>query len=843
MLKLTQVHFSLRDDNLVIRAQHRETNDVLEIVPPEKLQGDLPTFFVQDHVHWLNLSTSTIEIRPLKNIWAQSRENWEITGTHGKYHVHGDHKSLVDMQSQTWAMVSSLLECLDLSENLVVTTSTVDSSPTPRLSVVLPRHNLSFFVNSDGNLESDDFKEMIYDENQCIGTLFGLVSQLVLRAKVEVEEGLVPKCVLVPLDPSFREEISGSTTYHFYKVDTELGCLTGSSTLGGKEFLVYLHAKTSIDWRPDPLTGRTGAQEALSILQSAGYQSLLQISDYPYQYYLQEISLLYPQIITSQRRAQTVSTREFSSRDVFLQPTRSAARARYLFPQDLATRISQGEYNDIQHTTSFPDLQLEDTAYTAAFLVYHRLVDAPTSTNTISNWVGIWEDAMSVDTTHSSSPYNGMLWNPNLPRVVSAMVHDILQEHNGTRQQFQLLFLLPTFAYCSSHPQTAFISMLLAFAKGEYYLVNYAEYKLLDGYSPTKEMLWDHIYNASGSRSRRWNVVKQDRARKNVDRMLEAWPSDRVPMLDFTPGLTHTLQELFSSCYRNLKLLEDLTHFFQEGQPVPGPRAVPQFHCVFGESSGPSPRISQTAHIQTLSSSHYHASTSLSSLQHIHERLSWQITPDRLLLKREAPMLPSLTKLPSCTFDEGRHTPSNIPVFNRLLSSLRLNEGDPSFQEQYVTHLHSSARHVRGEYQMIYGTMGMYPIDKLKKHFVECKRKWIEALCILKESLGPTSDPLERALAQCGQWPQITTYSLLQCLASTSPIQLSETWKKCLVSFALLLLEFQRSRRLLRFAWEGLEEEFTKELENKGCDGWNAGQYPDWLLIQVCLLLVILHIY
>ena len=197
MFTPAQVHFSLRDGDLVIRAQHKDRNDLLQLVPPDKLEGDLPIVLVDGHMHWLNLSTSIIEIRPRQSIWKQSDENWRIGCADGKYRVYKDHRFLVDMRSQTWAMVSSLLKSLDSPEHLVVTTSTTGMSTAPRLSVALPRHGLSFFVNSDGDLESDDFKEMVYDENQDIGTLFGLVDRLVLRAEVAVEEGLFPRRVLI----------------------------------------------------------------------------------------------------------------------------------------------------------------------------------------------------------------------------------------------------------------------------------------------------------------------------------------------------------------------------------------------------------------------------------------------------------------------------------------------------------------------------------------------------------------------------------------------------------------------------------------------------------------------
>ena len=166
-------------------------------------------------------------------------------------------------------------------------------------------------------------------------------------------------------------------------------------------------------------------------------------------------------------------------------------------------------------------------------------------------------------------------------------------------------------------------------------------------------------------------------------------------------------------------------------------------------------------------------------------------------------------------------------------SLLRHHHSDPPFQEWYITRLHASATHVREGSQTTSGRMRRYRIEELKVHFVKCMHEYMEALCHLRGSLGPTADPLEQAFSRCGHWPHITPYSLLGCLASTSPIKLSQDWRKCLVSFALLLLELQHARRLLRFAWEGLEEEFIQELENDGCDGWHAEQHPDWLLIQV----------
>ena len=618
MFTAAQVHFSLRGDNdLVVQARHKDTNDVLQLVPPRKLYMDPQPFFAYGCAHWLNLSTSVIEIRPLQNCWKQSDEHWRIGSEHGQYYVYKDHQFLVDIQSQTWDMVFGLLKGLGHEhECLVVTTPPVDSSSTPqRLSVTLPYYGLSFFVNSNGDLESDDFKEMVYDKNQDIGTLFGL-DKLVLRAKAEVEERLVPRYAFISpyalgyIQPSISERLAG---YYVYKVDTELGCLTGNSSWESKYFLAYLHLKSNIDWKPDPLTGRTGAQEAFSILCSAGYQSLRIVSEPPYNPEKDEGPLdnwwsRYPQIWFAANGGPTDVDECLTTRI-----TRKAKRAAYLFSAN-------------------------DTA-------------------------------------------------PNFPRDCS----------------------------------------------------------------------------------------------------------DR----EFSPLPSHVQQVLQDGAWT---------------APSASAAPAPTCSCTF-------PHLQYTSGV--------------SSLQHAPEHSSWPITLGRLLSARDAPALRKPTKLSYHEFDGDKHSSPNTPPLNRLLSSLHIDEGDPPFQEWYITRLHASATHVHKGSRTTSGRMGGYPIEKLKVHFVGCKHEYIEALCRLRDSLGPTADPLEQAFSRCGQWPHIAPYSLLGCLASTSPIKLSQNWRKCLVSFALLLLELQHARRLLRFALEGLEEEFIQELENDGYDGWHAEQHPDWLLIQV----------
>jgi hypothetical protein len=181
-------------------------------------------------------------------------------------------------------------------------------------------------------------------------------------------------------------------------------------------------------------------------------------------------------------------------------------------------------------------------------------------------------------------------------------------------------------------------------------------------------------------------------------------------------------------------------------------------------------------------------------------------------------------------FNSRNISSDDIPLLDQLFSSLR---ADFSFQREYLAHLGTSVQFVHAESQMTCQVASENLIGALEKHYVLCRLNYQDSLDILKKRLGPTTDPHEQALDRSGQWPPMTADVLLRYLASASPIDIPPHWKKCLTSLALLLLELQRSQRLLRCALDGLEEEFSEELENEGCDGWNAEEYPDWLLIQV----------
>ncbi|KAG9311465.1 hypothetical protein JVU11DRAFT_8580 [Chiua virens] len=104
----------------------------------------------------------------------------------------------------------------------------------------------------------------------------------------------------------------------------------------------------------------------------------------------------------------------------------------------------------------------------------------------------------------------------------------------------------------------------------------------------------------------------------------------------------------------------------------------------------------------------------------------------------------------------------------------------------------------------------------LREHYVRCRTHYRKALDIITETLGPKTD-FEQMLHRLDQWPRLTPYNFFRCLASTSPIKLSDDWKRCLIDPLLL---------------NNLDEEFFKELENE-IDEQVATICPDWLLMEL----------
>lgn len=263
------VHIGYRGKDLVIQAQRG--SEVLEFIPravfSNEVSFDLPTSLISDYVHWLNMRTRNLEIRRKNNIWKSATYGTWVINMETRRATRRE-SSLVDPRSRVFGLIAQIFRHFAEPHMLIV------CQPKGNLYVELKNMDLMFRVNRDGLLECSQLGSLI-DPNQDAGTLYGLQSMIVLRDIENPEQRSVVttigglKYVRHGLHVNIKKENDGK--YARYMIDNVLGrlhCLPEPLLLYTK---AQLHAFTSFVV-PDPLTGRTGTEEALRYLKSGSCQ-------------------------------------------------------------------------------------------------------------------------------------------------------------------------------------------------------------------------------------------------------------------------------------------------------------------------------------------------------------------------------------------------------------------------------------------------------------------------------------------------------------------------------------------------------------------------------------------
>ena len=296
-----QLLFSFRHGRVVIRSLKQ--GRTYELLPASIFSGDIPETFVQDNVFWLRIGAAGgnspwIELRPRDNMWLSSLNNWAFHSNGAapwtQARLQLKTRRIVDRQSTAFAMVYHRLQHFE-DRDFVIVTEHPDyfrfkNQRNPlRMHVELPRFKLSFFVDEQSHLRSQNHNNCIVDLDQSIGTMTGLMTRLVLTETLRQVELprlcriLIPIGDVVCLPTRTHVQIhvkhgqSQRLLYYDYLIDTELGCLVGNATLESRLYKIYLHALTS-HCMPDPLTRQTGVGMALDELYSAGSLSFQALS-------------------------------------------------------------------------------------------------------------------------------------------------------------------------------------------------------------------------------------------------------------------------------------------------------------------------------------------------------------------------------------------------------------------------------------------------------------------------------------------------------------------------------------------------------------------------------------
>ncbi|EUC26942.1 hypothetical protein COCCADRAFT_10307 [Bipolaris zeicola 26-R-13] len=271
-IKNNEIHFGSRNGRVIIRAWSRD--GLLEYIPPHLFVGpetiDLPDGLVSNCVHWLNINTRCLEIRRKPFLWRTRISDWKVDLIKSQAH-RSNRTVLVDPNSSLFKQVAGVFRGFEHPHKITIFQPVNFRG---KLSVELRHLELSFFVNPNGLLECRELNEEI-DPNQDAGTLYGFESKIVLRDVANKKR----RSIIAPCGPisttrhgmHVAVRAAASTDYAKFGIDDVLGRLSCPPEPRLLYSKAQFHAYTSFVI-PDPLTGRTGTEEALHMLQSGHCQ-------------------------------------------------------------------------------------------------------------------------------------------------------------------------------------------------------------------------------------------------------------------------------------------------------------------------------------------------------------------------------------------------------------------------------------------------------------------------------------------------------------------------------------------------------------------------------------------
>ncbi|KAG1750476.1 uncharacterized protein EDB91DRAFT_1107654 [Suillus paluster] len=877
-----QIFFGMRNGDVVIQSKQKN-GDLLELIPGEKLKLDIPALLVKDHVHWLNKSTGAIEFRPMETMWHSSDKNWVLQFTEGGHSVAWQGKStLIDIRSPSFCMMAKTLSPLEDFRYLIVTCS-ADAGQTV-VKVDLPRFGLSFFIDRDGDLHSRNQRGMVIDEDQSTGTMLGLVNQLVLRPKdrqaCSDRRVIIPQGDLVVEPRGHHVQVTVRTSpnharrpYHCYTVDVELGRLTGIVGLTNKLYKVYLHAVCSAHV-PDPLTKRTGLEEAMCLLQSAACYSFMKLDPFDskllaqigsltvdrkwYIMGLQEVHWQsglssYVQscafyhaarnIVQYAQKLQVLSETpiavcpNFPSRDKSLLE-RASQRSIVLYSRDLVDSFYSSESsNSARYASRDVHCPTDDQkAFDCARMVRDWSITLEPCRALYDVFVQ-WNNVFGK-TRNISLQYSREWLKPDLAQRWMS-VYELCRHADRETHTFQLAFTLSAMTY-SSPENVGLAATMFAFAViPEFRAIcspGYDVYDLSFGIEPLKQDISRHIssytsfssspeaswsrYNDESHRdleSRRQNHFQSECLREQkaaVDILLDCWPCYSVP--------TRALDCLSGSRYDKPNVSATLEKQYSNCYRNRCLKTyLDRVQNVLDEARRIFTPSFEQSYTFTPSNSDVMSVTTAVLTKDLFKK------PPPIITLPPDPLKQSHVSLTDTSSGGGL---DSSPL-EHVISNLSRRRSD-QFGSQYAAHLEDSRTHLENEQSPTALYPARWTVDMLQHHHTWCNKLYKNAFRKLEEHLAPSS-LAEESLFNSGQWPRITVTFLLGLLASTS--KTPDSWKAPLTNFAHILLRLQRSRRLLKLklAADGDSEEFAKELANDGYLGVDGTQkYLDWLLIQ-----------
>ncbi|KAF8600766.1 hypothetical protein BDV93DRAFT_587563 [Ceratobasidium sp. AG-I] len=888
-----QISFALNTSSNILLVQAQKDGHTYELIPHTVLASDFPVFLSSDYHHWADVQAKVLEFRPLTKPWHINPRNWRLkfltkAGSVMELFTDEGSLSLADVHSLLFRSIAKRLAPLENHRYLHVA-----YSPTRQINVELPRMKLSFFINDDRDLESHNMRRQIADSNQSSGIMLGLRNQLLLRAKDPAAQNLPQsRTVLIPhgivyfstdknhVSVTIDVGTDRKVAFRQYKVDTDLRYLASTTSLTSRLFKIYLHALTNY-CLPDPLTGRTGTEEALYELSEPAISSFEQITKEQAALLkligaLTPVRKYYPVHLESMQTVRWNSLPPLSQHYAFvtiaesilhradalrlfhpldfepmsyvgeLEQTlleRSAHRSRMYYPPETTARLSTildgKDKSDHAYTGRDCNVeeraQIEHAASWISRLTFDRW-NQPTFTSCdlvsqAESWGDLNGPSKDLSLTYSSS------WlDLNLPRAWLS-IYNLCRHANSSGNRYQLAACLASASY-SNGLSEAQIHALLAFTTNPTFRdsppPNYPSYRLADGYEPKHSRVEQLVVNhtrdlddspASNMFSRDSESAYEFRRRK-LEHYNEQVPSLKsqfvASLMNQWPNTQPQASSNYASWFNITPCITEVRQYFTSRSKNTELRKHLQLagKTLFARSSTADLGLPVLPTAQLGSPREIQATIDpLDSL-----------APPDLMKSR---MCPKLSSSPAQSRVDVPETTKDPADTSRLASLLK------EFRDRRMHPLHARYGSDPEESRVdltaakVVRLPNRLPASEDLSANREGYQRYMRSVFVeIYDSLGPLT-PVEQVIAVAGVWPCRTPRAILRRLSLWGRHSLPEDWKQALMTYARAFVEYQRTQHLIRLAREDKREEFFKELDIESPGPNAAAHDPDWLLVQI----------
>nr|POE46995.1 hypothetical protein CFP56_00327 [Quercus suber] len=895
-----ELKFGMDTTRNYLLVQAIKEGNTYEYIAPDLIRSAFPAAFTRDYVHWYDKTHDRVEFRSIKKPWDSSAlGNWRLTRcqTSSAWSFTKDEDataSLLSPASASAHVLCGLLSSLADPTNVHIMLHSVSGL----VEIDIPGLQLGFYLESGRTeVRSRDFPKMVLDQDQSLGTLVGLQNMLILKQARGNRIALV-------LDGPVSFDRTGDGNHvtvqiekrtsgivHTFEIDQRLGRLVDNGSVQSKLMLAYLHALTS-HCLPDPLTRRTGTEQALSILSSASLRSFDRLT-------ADNLSLLskiaalspqrqyYPQNKTVMQNIQWSSCLGFLSQNATLRTSVQLIIDQAKTTSDIFYPDSMFEAPTIDESN--PDLIRREHVRNAMFRVSEFGAETYTTAHDVT-YAGrdrgqdsieafqafvmsafVFQRKQNLDSKLPSG-MAGYMWTtfsrachmcaPDEAMDLSKIKYDAAAlpgEHDYAflphwvplvrnlrlrANRYSVMIWLSTLAFSKTGKFDVALLQVLALA--------FTREDLCQLTPPPSSI----PYQLSVGKTCEETVLRG--ITKNLLVNLKNSPDFFLPQRSHESKQAYNNRRQFSYNTKSETIIRTVSGLLTAQWPCEEP-TKPNLDFIPNVSSYldidqvmTAATLTFEVRFRNLNFFHYlqEIETCLSGLSVIsinppHRDSSAASSDERRfspyisiqdLFALDAPRLlhsaPDHIRLP---ISSNRRVSSTLRLTG-LIKDLRVSAAQSRYENAYVNLLESSADQLRD-------SIDPYDVDfdgidqlHIEEHLQRCKAYAENIFQALFTATTPgSSSRLDHAIPvwTARLWPRLSPTFFLQQLSFQRWRLLSKSWRNAIVQYALALTEVQRIERLSRMVSAGSKVDLVNELRNIGHTNWDPHEYPDSLLLEV----------